>query len=152
MTRHALEVVSVNGQFGQVINPGDKVIFMTTCAHSHSFGHGTYEGLVNGGARISESYEKITFHHPETGEDITDYQKSDAFAIGIVGQARPKYPRYVGWRATPLETAAYESERVVFDAWNAKYQVAYKTRVEKRTPAIRNRSLQNNIMFLQGAV
>lgn len=138
MARAKLETVSTKGQFDQTINPGDKVVFMTVRAHSHKFGQGTYQGLVNGGARIEEDYFFDTRHHPITGEDLTDYNKFNDYVVDAIGRS-PERPR---WREQD-----YEAKQSVYEAYNNRRTDLYRGLTVKKNPAKRLRSLQNNVIF-----
>lgn len=150
MTKANHEPLSCEGMCGQIINPGDKVIFMTVCSHSPSFGEGTYLGMVGERARIAEDFIKTTYHHPVTGKDITDWNDDVEYVREAVGRPCPLYPRISVWRnATVTERGMYEKQRREYDDWHAEARAARARRIERETPSVRNRLLINNVMFLK---
>lgn len=140
MSRRAkIDEVSTPGKFGQTINVGETVAFLTFSQGLSSTGTGTYKGLVNSRAQIEEDYTFQTRHHPETGEDLSDWNKFTAYAETIVGK-QPPYPR---WQ----NSSQYAEDRKVYDAFTAKRNAVYNTLVFQTHSAKRIRRLQLNFMF-----
>jgi len=140
MTRPILEEVPTQDKFGREVEPGTKVGFMTVSTGSIGFGQGTYEGMVAGRARILEDYLTWTNHHPETGEDLTDY---DAYNKYIESKLGPQ-PPYPDWRYNGSDR---EQKMQDYRLWSEKSRQYRMTLVKVPHPAKRRRVLINNVIF-----
>lgn len=138
MSRVKLDEVPTEGKFGQTINVGDTVAFLTFSRGLSSTGIGTYKGLINGGARIEEDYFKFTRHHPQTGTDLTDWQLFNNYAEAIIG----KRPERAAWRSED-----YQASCSRINEYDQKRNDLYRGLEVRKHPAKRNRSLQLNFMF-----
>jgi len=149
VSKAAFQAIPFKGKFGQTINPGDKVIFITMCTKTMGVGEGTYQGMINGRARIAEDHIVTTYHHPVTGADITDWSTSRAFAAEVLGP-EPNHAGYMSpFRSRPDEIAEHEAKRKAYNEWSERYREVMKTRIKRDTPAVRTRILRNNVMFLK---
>lgn len=137
-----LELVPCKGAFHEIIQPGDFIGYMTVCAHQPALHKGVYNGMRNGCASVTEHYFKSTFHDPDTGADITDWNATSAWIKEKIGES-PKYPDY--WQRE--QNPNFENERAKYDQYRAAFAAVTMSRVEKFHPATRNRSLRNNVMF-----
>jgi hypothetical protein len=71
MSKAILEEVEFTNDLGQVINPGDEVVIVTTgYSHRVSTNKGIYRGLVNGGASIVKQVKTSYWVFKDSGERI----------------------------------------------------------------------------------
>lgn len=72
MTTSNTNIVAFTNDIGQVINPGDEVIIVTTgYSHSVSTNKGTYIGLhKNGGAQCVKKVKTTYYAFKDTGERV----------------------------------------------------------------------------------
>lgn len=147
MTRAKLDIVAIKDEAGQLVRPGDKVAFVTMSTGTMGTGIGTYQGTVNGGARILEDFTVNTYHHPETDEDLTDWQVRQTWVESLLGK-RPENWGY--YKPYPHKNPNYETEQQTAREYADKLTALLETRVVKKHSRQRIRSLQNNVIFKIG--
>lgn len=135
MTTSNINVTAYTNNIGQVINPGDEVVIITTgYGHNVNTCKGTYIGLhKNGGAQCIKKVRSSFYVNKATGERINGSyfsemnSKLNAFATT--------------WRANNPGKYAYYSEpdyQAIYEEYMSKVELKYEY-VDRHTTLQRNR-------------
>ena len=68
------DIVPFTNDFGQVINPGDDVVVVTTCTGSTNTSKGTYVGMRGKSVQAEVEYTKYEWYNKETDEAGSYYK------------------------------------------------------------------------------
>lgn len=135
MTTSNTNVVAYTNNIGQVINPGDEVVIVTTgYGHQVNTYKGTYIGLhKNGGAQCVKKVQSSFYADKATGERI---------AYSYFTEMNSKLNAFAAtWRANNPGKYAYYSEPdylAIREEYMSKVELKYEY-VDRRTTLQRNR-------------
>ena len=68
------EVIPFTNDFGQVINPGDEVVVVTTCTGNTNTQKGRYVGMRGKSVQAEVEYTKFEWFNKDTGEAGSYYK------------------------------------------------------------------------------
>ena len=165
--RYKLIEEAFTNKLGEVINVGDIVIIVTTCAHSVNVNKGAFLGFYetrgwNGKKEVRCVVGVDDEHefrvHKTTGRkfrnlwSIPDSLEPTAEQLGVEDPGPSPQPSYSVWALPPAERAAYEVKRREHEEKSRKFYTARHAWLEKEFPPqkekfVRRTVLQKNKIF-----